>query len=763
MRVATIVALVYLAAHLPFLPSALEDIDSINFALGLHEFDPVLHRPHPPGYPVYIAAGRLTRAAAERIDPSADAQAGDARALALLSAAGGAASIVLVAFLILLAGRASGYDDAAASQIAPAVLVLATAPLFWMSGLRPLSDMPGLAAALAVQVALMWACVRARRSTPALLPMALATGAAGLALGVRSQILWLTAPLLVATVFCYRHAGWRRVLPTVVGSFATGALAWAIPMVIASGGLARYLTALDVIAGEDFSNVGMLWTNPSARKLAFTVIDTFVRPWGTPTLALVALVPAALGACVLLWRTRGLAGWVALIFLPYLIFHVLFQDTPHTRYALPLLVPIAWALAGLLGEVGRAGARGWATGSFAVAASVAVAIASLVVVVPVAQNYADTPLPAEFAVAAAREGQRRSGGAIGAHFDYERLLSVSPIASDVRIPSPRFGERAELVRYWAGGGRGPVWFVASPARTDVELIDPFSRTRVYQSRWNIPRDWFLGGIRPTHGDLIRMEPPGWIAGEGWHLTREELILSDRRGRPDATMFVARRPGPAVLFLGGERVPDTTPQALILTLNVDGRDVLNQRLPPEQHQFFRRIALPAGTLSGPGVFANVVAAWRAERESAPAPALHLTQFELQAPDRPFWVYSHGWHDREFDQQTDREWRWTSSRAELRVNPAGHDFEIQIAGEVPIADLDGAPVVTISAGDEPLQTIEPRGPFSTTVRVTADALDRAEGVLAIATDRTFVPDARHGSGDRRRLGLRITELRVNPVAP
>ena len=44
-----VIAALYFAAHLPFLAPSLEDIDSINFALGLRHFDPALHQPHPPG------------------------------------------------------------------------------------------------------------------------------------------------------------------------------------------------------------------------------------------------------------------------------------------------------------------------------------------------------------------------------------------------------------------------------------------------------------------------------------------------------------------------------------------------------------------------------------------------------------------------------------------------------------------------------------------------------------------------------------------
>ena len=53
-------AAVFLAAHLPFLPPTLEDIDSINFALGVRHFDVGQHQPHPPGYPVFIALGRIS-------------------------------------------------------------------------------------------------------------------------------------------------------------------------------------------------------------------------------------------------------------------------------------------------------------------------------------------------------------------------------------------------------------------------------------------------------------------------------------------------------------------------------------------------------------------------------------------------------------------------------------------------------------------------------------------------------------------------------
>src|SRR5215831_12317398 len=92
-----LIALIYLAAHLPFLAPSLEDIDSINFALGLRHFDPALHQPHPPGYPIYIALGRLSLPIVERVRPALERIPAEAMALAIWSALGGAIAIVAAA------------------------------------------------------------------------------------------------------------------------------------------------------------------------------------------------------------------------------------------------------------------------------------------------------------------------------------------------------------------------------------------------------------------------------------------------------------------------------------------------------------------------------------------------------------------------------------------------------------------------------------------------------------------------------------------
>ena len=76
------VAVAYLALHLPALAPNLEDVDSINFALGLREFDPARHQPHPPGYPVFIAMGRVSLALVSAVSPALTRTSAEALALA---------------------------------------------------------------------------------------------------------------------------------------------------------------------------------------------------------------------------------------------------------------------------------------------------------------------------------------------------------------------------------------------------------------------------------------------------------------------------------------------------------------------------------------------------------------------------------------------------------------------------------------------------------------------------------------------------------
>src|SRR5688500_16513686 len=142
-----LIAAAYFAAHLPFLARSLEDYDSINFALGLRDFDPARHQPHPPGSPVYIALGRALLALVTGIGSGLSQTAAEALTLSLWSAVAGA---------VALFAAARVFREAAPGPHGTwGVALLAVCPLYWLSGLRPMSDLPGLAAALVAQALIL--------------------------------------------------------------------------------------------------------------------------------------------------------------------------------------------------------------------------------------------------------------------------------------------------------------------------------------------------------------------------------------------------------------------------------------------------------------------------------------------------------------------------------------------------------------------------------------------------------------------------------
>ena len=104
----------------------LDDWDSVNFAFGLDDFDVTKHWPHPPGYPVYIAAGKLVyRVIADH-----------AGALTLVSALSGGA---VASMFYVLERRHSDWPVALC-----ATLIMALSPLFWLQSGLALTDMFGM-------------------------------------------------------------------------------------------------------------------------------------------------------------------------------------------------------------------------------------------------------------------------------------------------------------------------------------------------------------------------------------------------------------------------------------------------------------------------------------------------------------------------------------------------------------------------------------------------------------------------------------------
>lgn len=754
-------------AHLPFLPATLEDIDSVNFALGVRDFDVAEHRPHPPGYPVYIAAGKAMAAVVGLAWPDAASSAIEARALALLSLLA-ALALPFVVFRMAAAMRpvrdtAPPWTIADAPAVATAALTV-SAPLVWSLAARPMSDLPGLALALAAQACLVTAWWwqtsppdgdrRLDRQQLEASGRMIVLGAllAGIAIGLRTQTFWLTAPVIVAVLLDRVGRGVAGALMGATMTSAIGALAWAVPLVVASGGLQGYLAALGTQAGEDFASGDMLYVSASPRLLAMALIHTFVDPWESVPLAIVVLALAAVGGIVLLGRDRRTLALVSVMAVPYLAFHLLFQDTSFTRYAVPL-VPVVALLA----------TRGVAGVSPRLVAPVigALSVWSVAVAAPAVAEYAAVPAPASRVVEAMNAAAATAPpAALAMHQAFRRPLEAETVRVAPQLAAPPRREWLELARFWTGGGTGPVWFLADPRRTDLALVDPRSRRDVVEMRWAPDGRRIFGGMRPVAVDWVRLAPPRWFAEEGWSLTPETAGMARLMGRgPHLGPIVARvrrDPSATRVVVGGRHLGDATSPAVRFVMSIDGREAATWEAGPGF--FLHAVDLPPGALDGPGPWAALSIQSTAVDADAVVPTA-IEQFDLRAPDTLMWGYGEGWHEAEYTPALGL-WRWTSERAAIRTWGAATGLRVSLVAESPRRYFDAPVAVTARVGGRVVAetTLGATGEWG--FEVAADALHDGDGTITLEAAQTFVPAERDGGADRRRLGLRVFTLRVEP---
>lgn len=739
------IAATWFVAHLPFLAPSLEDIDSINFALGLRDYDPAQHQPHPPGYPVYIAMGRVLLALVSRVMSGWPAARAEAFTLALMSAVAGALAILAAARLFAVVQRWQDPADEAAvarASIGGAAL-LAVTPLFWMSGLRPMSDMPGLAAVLWAQALAVEGMSGNRRR------LLVAAAIAGLAGGIRIQTLALTLPVLVIAAF--RRRDLRPLL-----ALAIGVAAWAVPLVVITGGPAAYQQALGSQAAEDFGWVNMLWSNPTARRLAMNLYETFALPWVSLDLARVVGGLGLIGVVAALVKAPRALLLMLVAFAPYLPYHLLFQETITVRYALPLLPLVAW-----LAVQGLMLARTWMP-----LASVPLILASLVFAAGGALAYAREPHPAFRALADANiRAESAAPSATFSHYSLRRPLQAAASPA-LRVVEPRRQyEWMGPVDYWRGGGTGVVWFFADPNRSDLALIDPHSRADVERYRWPAERRRELSGTRPLGVDWYRLTPPGWFAGEGWSLTPETGgIVSATGAGPDRRpieAWVRRRAEPLHLVVGGRHLGSPGDPAAEFELAIEGVVVDRWRLPVEERNFLRFADLPAGLAPGRDAFASLMIVSRSA-DGRPAPVA-VRQFDIQPASQVIVGFGEGWHEDEFEFATGLRWRWTSERSVLRLKGPPQPVRLTLRGESPLRYLPAAPVVKVVAGGRTVGEFTPAADFQWSVVVPGEAWTASGGAVAIETDRVYLPGPAEGTADTRRLGLRLFDIHVDPVVP
>lgn len=736
-----LVAALFVALHARTIPVTLEDEDSVNMALGVEAFDVRRYAPHPPGYPVYIAMAKSSTAIVSALQPEWPRGRRAAAGLAWLSVLCGALGVFVLAAWWRGLGLTPWWSVGAATMTV-------VSPLYWFTAARPLTDVPGLVIALAVQAAVMHTLKRESPSEG--LRWVLISAAAGLAIGVRSQTMWLTLPALVWALL--RLARTRpAIAPLVPLGGLAGVLMWAMPMVWLTGGLTEYLNVLRGQGQHDFDGVRMLWTNPSWSLLREDLRQTFLHPWDVTRGAWLVLTAAAVGSVILARQSRRHAAWLAVLTVPYLTFHLLFHEVETIRYALPTVSVVAGLAAFSFSLLRPAGGAGL----------IAACVAGVAVIHPITRQYADgapvfLALDAIQQEAAATNTLPRIEAHQRAWWATSRAIDWVRREWPVDVPRlVRSGETQRLVEYWRSGATTPIVFLSDPALDDLRR---FSRESAIERGHYVlapPAATLIAGLRTYEVGWWTLAPPDWMLSHGWHTTRTLRAEPTTPGL--ATAYLRSRPDPTIIVVSATHTGATAAPVHVVA-RLDGQEVDRWTVDPDD-SVTRWLELPAGTLAGVAPYAELTL--QADTGESGEPGVEFDQFDATS-DGPLVALGRGWQSLESAPATSDSWRRTTQLSELRVRHPGAPVQVTIRGAAPRDEFPFAPTVLIAAGQVVLARFAPEDDFEESFDVPADVLDEVDGVISIAVDLRASAEER-ARGVIERPGLRVRDVSVTRRAP
>ena len=457
-----VLILLVAASRLLAIPAVPWEQDEALFAAASLDTNLVEHRPHPPGFPLWIGAGKAMTWLLG--DPVVGLQ--------LLSAL---ASILTVWWL----GRAWAAATGELAGLAAAILY-AFLPGVWFHAPRAFSTTPAVALALGAVVAwqrrLHWW---------------------GLAAWVAAVLVRppLAPPLLVMAIAAaiVMRLSWRQtIVMAAVG--ATAVAAGFVPLIIDTGGVGAFLAAT---SSHGSGHAGAL----------------HLAPWHVPTLGLVraigGVIPSVLAGALAafgawgLWRRdrRSAVSWLILLTVTVL-WLVGAHNRTYPRYTLP-------ALALMAGPAGLALTAIWRHRSRATVATAAVlAAASATLALPAVHAITTQPFPPLAAMAAAAR-QPPPGSIVidGGLSPFGDLLSLAgradrpivwrPLLADGRIPLEILDGRWTFV--WAAGT--PRRWVSAPMTTPETTVASGTRLE------SLSQDRYLTAWRSDRGAVVLTGPP----------------------------------------------------------------------------------------------------------------------------------------------------------------------------------------------------------------------------------------------------------------
>ncbi len=324
--------------------------DEFQLAYAVHDFDLSRHQPHPPGYYLFVLAGRALEALLG--DPFL--------ALRCVSA------VAVASF----AGMAVGAPAAGTAPVARG-LWIATAAGFALAS--PLTQRFGVAAltyAAEAAIWLGWLLALGQRSDAR--GRGLLAAAAGLAGGVRPTLaLWGGAMLLFDVA---RRRSWRSLAGLALAG-AAGVAVWAVPLLWEAGGIPAYRAdAGPLAAGNVWArSVFVAGFEGWAARLADMGLDLMTSLGGLGAVVLAAILLRVRGRAATPGASDTLLAGAALAFGFYAL---VIYDTPG--YLLAVVLPLAaWAL-----RSAAASTAGWPVRQQATAAGAALALVAVGALAP---------------------------------------------------------------------------------------------------------------------------------------------------------------------------------------------------------------------------------------------------------------------------------------------------------------------------------------------------------------------------------------------
>jgi len=687
------------ASRMVAVPGVPWEQDEALFATAAFKVDLAAHHPHPPGFPLWVAVGKLGVAVLG--DPVV--------ALQLVSAI---ASVATIAWLASLWAAGLGRRELGEA----AALLYAFLPATWFHAPRAFSTTPALALAAAGGVVML------RPGRRALTAGAVLLGAAVLVRPVLAPPFALAA--LAATAL--RRDGVRdRLVATLVGLAVV--VAGFLPLIWTAGGLGPFLATI----GEHGA------THAGALHLGSWRLERLgvVRGLGGVVPAATAAALAVLGWLAWRRRQRRVAWWWLVVLVGSLAWLLLAHNRTYPRYTLPVLAlavgPLVAGLERLLGTSRRAVA----------AAALAAAVAA-VWTAPAVWVQATAPFPPLAALGAAdSDPDARAIVVDGA---------LSPF-TDLRA----LADRGRLPGYWRpllALGRVPVarvpgpWVFVGASGTPLGWVppawppsEPFA---VHAPRLAaLAQDRFLEAFVARGGALVL--DPAWP-----RLDRDGALPL---GPPTRLLLEPATAGSTVVAEASVTAP------VVLVLQPEGGSPLRQPLGPGT----RRVEAPASgdphrpllvrvAVEGAPGTARLLKVWIERPDRSPAP-VDLTP-TLQAGGLGGLLVAIGFHGVEPGLPLPGGGRWTGREARLSVPAAARALEVDLIAPRPtparvrLACPEAEAVVELEVGPA-LRTV--RLPF-------ARPVPRAH--LELEVENPFVPALTvPGSRDTRELGVVVGTVR------